>query len=104
MEENETPQEIADLRKAINEFMNKKGTAIGFFASKEWEDQVCVAVNGKRERLVNMIVNSYFQNESVREILGDVMVMINDVIELQKKSMIQNTFQIPVNIDKSKMS
>ena len=99
-ENNKIPQEIEELRASLNEFMHKQGTVIGFFASKEWEDQTCVAVNGKRESLVNMITNAYFQNESVREILSDVMMMINDVLESEKRS----TFQIPIAINNNMKS
>ena len=99
-ENNKVPQEIEELRASLNEFVNKEGTVIGFFAPKEWEDQVCVAVNGKRERLVNIITNAYFQNEAVREILSDVMMVINDVLESEKRS----TFQIPIAINNNTKS
>lgn len=104
MEENKIPQEIEELRASLNKFMHKQGTAIGFFASKEWEDESCMVINGKRDRIVNMIVNAYFQNESVREVLSDVMMMINDVLESRKKEVMSKAFQLPIVVDKSKLS
>lgn len=104
MEENKIPQEIEDLRKALSEFMSKKGTAIGFFASAEWEDQICMVVNGNRDKLVNMITNAYFQSKPMCEILNDVMIAINNELETRKNVAMSNVFQLPVVIDKSKLS
>lgn len=103
-ENNKIPREIEELRASLNEFIHKQGTAIGFFASKEWEDESCMVINGKRDRIVNMIVNAYFQDESVREVLSDVMMMINDVLESRKKEIMSKAFQLPIVVDKSKLS
>ena len=103
-ENNKIPQEIEDLRKALNKFMHKQGTAIGFFASKEWEDESCIVINGKRDKIVSMIVSAYFQNEAIMEVFNDVMTGINDVLESRKKEIMSKAFQLPIVVDKSKLS
>lgn len=104
MEENKIPQEIEELRASLNEFMHKQGTAIGFFAAKEWKEESCLVINGKRDKIVNMMVNAYFQNEAIMEVLNDVMTGINDVLESRKKEVMSKAFQLPIVVDKSKLS
>lgn len=103
-ENNKIPQDIEELRASLNEFMHKQGTAIGFFASKEWEDESCMVINGKRDKIVSMIVSAYFQNEAIMEVFNDVMTEINNVLESRKKEAMSKAFQLPIVIDKSKLS